>query len=74
MEELLDALQKEDGGTIDKEARKLFITHEGLCNWAQLDEFERYAPCRIDAFGYYETKDDEPFGVIRYNDKIYPFG
>lgn len=72
MDELLDALRKEDEARIAILANELFITREGRCNYAQMNEFERYAPCKIvklegDSFGWL-------VGGIKYNDKTYSFG
>jgi hypothetical protein len=72
MDELLKALQEGDEEKIDCLACSLLITSGGQINRAQVNEFEKYAPCKIfpieqDSFGWL-------IGGIRYNDKTYLFG
>ena len=74
MDVLLLAMQRSQEFLVNILACELFITQDDLCNRAQVDEFEKYAPCRIDIFGYNDQKREEPFGVIRYNNKIFKFG
>jgi hypothetical protein len=50
----------------------LFIRNNGRINYAQVNEFEKYAPCKIypveqDSFGWL-------IGCIQYNDRKYYFG
>ena len=72
MDELLAALQTGDEDQIDAIASGLLITNEGRPNYCQINEFEKYAPCKIvagetDSFGWLT-------GIIKYNDKQYVFG
>ena len=57
---------------IDSLACGLFITNQGRVNYAQVNEFEKYAPCKIgpaeqDSFGWL-------MGYIKYGDRKYYFG
>lgn len=57
---------------IDVLACDLFITKEGRINYAQVNEFEKYAPCKMfpaerDSFGWV-------IGGINYNGRKYYFG
>lgn len=84
MDELLKALQEANSISensieeakkcivIDGLACDLFITELGQPNMAQINEFEKYAPCKIgpaeqDSFGWL-------IGYIRYNGRTYYFG
>lgn len=74
MDELLKEMQKEtpDEDVINGLACSLFITSGGGINLAQVNEFEKYAPCKIypvekDSFGWL-------IGGIDYNDKNFTFG
>jgi len=72
MDELLAAMQAGDEDKVNDLACELFITNEGWCNRAQINEFERYAPCKIfpierDSFGWL-------IGGIKYNDKTFSYG
>lgn len=72
MEALLKAMQEGDEEKVNDLACTLFITRNGEANRAQMNEFERYAPCRIyplekDSFGWL-------IGGIKYNDKVFSFG
>lgn len=74
MDALLEELRKENPNrdTINYLAITLFITDKGQPNFAQMNEFERYAPCKIfcaerDTFGWL-------VGGIIYNGKKYYFG
>jgi len=74
MEELLKAMQAEkpDEDVINGLACNLFITPYGEINRAQINEFEKFAPCKIypverDSFGWL-------IGGIKYNDKKFTFG
>lgn len=87
MDELLKALQEAsqlpvegDEGSptalkadqINALACELFINHAGSVNWAQVNEFEKYAPCKIiplekDSFGWL-------IGGIQYGGRTYSFG
>jgi hypothetical protein len=74
MDALLKELQKEnpDPDNVNSLACALFITTEGRPNFAQMNEFERYAPCKIfcaerDSYGWL-------IGGIKYNGKKYYFG
>ena len=72
MEELLKAIQAGDEIEVSAIANELFITHEGRVNYPQVNEFEKYAPCKIgpaerDSFGWL-------IGYIKYNDRTYYFG
>ena len=74
MKELLEEIRKEEPNddVICSLANELFISDGGGCNWPQMNEFERYAPCKIicierDSFGWL-------VGGIVYNKKTFSYG
>lgn len=72
MEELLDALKEGDQERINNLAAKLFRRRAGGLNKAQINEFERYAPCRI--FTLENNEQSSFMGGIQYHDHTYMFG
>jgi len=69
MKELLEALQSGNTRTISMLAMDLLLTGDNKLNKAQVNEFEKYAPCKI-----HETHGDHYIGYIEYNHCIYSFG
>lgn len=72
LQQLLKALQEGNKDAVRGLADELFITSSGQANLLAMNEFERYAPCRIyaverDSFGWL-------IGCIAYNDKKFYFG
>lgn len=72
MDQLLEALKEGDEESINKLAANLFRTRAGGLNKAQINEFERYAPCRI--FTLENNEQSSFMGGIQYNDRTYMFG
>lgn len=72
MEDLIKALDSEDGEKINELACDLFITNGGGCDWKKIKEFESMASCRIfpverDSFGWL-------VGGIFYKGKTWTYG
>lgn len=70
MEQLLDAIKRQDTEWVRKIANVLFLTRTNQPNKAQINEFEHFAPCKIKL-----VQDDEGtvfVGKIYYND-LTPF-
>lgn len=72
MAELLKALMDEDCGRINRLAQDLFITPRGYTDRAQINEFEKYAPCKVEPV----VRDALMWvmGEIVYNGKRYLYG
>jgi hypothetical protein len=69
---LLEALQKGNADLVELLANEMFITHNGGCNFVEMNAFEKYANCKIvclerDSFGWL-------VGGIKYGGKMYMFG
>ena len=74
MDELLRALQRNDPVAINKYAISLLVTRDLRLNKNQVNEFERYAPCKIKEWHSTTFKSACYIGTITYNNRTYCFG
>lgn len=74
MDELLRALQLNDPVAVNKYAMWLLVTRDGRLNRNQVNEFERYAPCKISEWHSTTFKSACYIGTITYNNRTYGFG
>jgi hypothetical protein len=66
MDELLQALKEGDESRINTLAKNLFSTSHGRLDRGQVNEFEKYAPCKIMVC-------DQIIIALTYNDHTYFF-
>ncbi len=74
MDELLKALQHKDKRAVQIITRRLFMTKDGRVNWAQINEFQSYAPCKVSAFTLNKGMKTSLGGRLVYNDTVYSLG
>lgn len=73
MDKLLKALQEEKQDLVGRYACDLFIDRDGYNN-AQINEFEKFAPCKIEKRTVNIGGAELLAGLIHYNNKVYIFG
>lgn len=68
MEELLNALQRNDKKEVERLAKQVLMTRDGKINMVEVDRFEAFAPCHI-AYPSGTSR-----GIITYGGRYYFFG